>query len=339
MTTSDHPPQCGEEELRDVFTRADTSVGTGTGTEELLGRIVTAALRRRRRSSALTVAGAAASSIAVVAALVVGPTLLRSDREVAGPASGTSSTLTDATGTSTDAATTAPIEATATVSTTVSAPATSFSDASTPPDTEAPIGPAGTTPTAPSSRMGGTDPYAGLLQLFPEPSSLGTGLTWELEPTKAGSGAAPVLGLQICDSSAVTSALGTTGFAAAEQQAAAAIGSARARDGSSTVDISVVVWPPKHGPDAFDQLTANTGMCVWHTSPTVKPWSGRTGLLVTGTTAAPGTGRTAAAVQLVGDVTVGVTVIDIDLDTALSRAQTACDAIAEKVRASGIGQG
>ena len=336
MTTSDQPPQRGEEELRDVFSRAGTSVGTGTGTEELLGRIVTAALRRRRRSSALTVAGAAASSIAVVAALVVGPTLLRSDREVAGPASGTSSTLTDATGTSTDAATTAPIEATATVS----APATSFSDASTPPDTEAPIGPAGTTPTAPSSRMGGgTDPYAGLLQLFPEPSSLGTGLTWELEPTKAGSGAAPVLGLQICDSSAVTRALGTTGFAAAEQQAAAAIGSARARDGSPTVDISMVAWPPKHGPDAFDQLTANTGMCVWHTSPTVKPWSGRTGLLVTGTTAAPGTGRTAAAVQLVGDVTVGVTVIDIDLDTALSRAQTACDAIAEKVRASGIGQG
>ena len=64
----------------------------------------------------------------------------------------------------------------------------------------------------------------------------------------------------------------------------------------------------------------------------------RSGLLITSTEVYFDTWHQASAIQLVGDITVSVSVIDGSSGVALERAQVLCDRMADAVRASGFGQ-
>ena len=177
-----------------------------------------------------------------------------------------------------------------------------------------------------------------LVTLIPDASTLGPGMSWGLEPGPSSAGAAPVMGFHYCDAIDVPKQLGAATYAAAEQQVATALASASVDADWPTVDIVLAAWAPGHGPRAMQQIRDNTGMCVWIGSPNPTAWTGRDGLLITTTEVLFNTWHQASAIQLVGDITVSVSVVDTSSAVALERAKVLCDRLAEDVRASGIGQ-
>ncbi len=322
---SDDPQSINEDHLRGLFAAA-TSPAAGDS-PELLDRIVTGATKRRRRSAAVTIVGTTGSTLALVAALVAAPGLLTTGLNLAAPAASSTGSITvpvtqSPTVDSASSATTA-----ASGSTTI-ATSTATRLGTTPPSTV-------TVPPKGTSRN-----YADLLPLFPDPSTLGPGMSWyDQDPGMSAAGAAPVMGFHYCDAIDVPKQIGAATYAAAEKQVTAALGSALTGGAEPSVDIVLAVWAPGHGPAAMQQIRDNTGMCVWIGSPTSTAWAGHDGLLVTSTEVYFNKWHQASAIQLVGDITVGVSVVDGSSGVALQRAQVLCDRMAEAVRASGIGQG
>jgi hypothetical protein len=100
----------------------------------------------------------------------------------------------------------------------------------------------------------------------------------------------------------------------------------------------LAAWTPGHGPTAMQQIRDNTGMCVWIGSPTPTAWAGHDGLLITTDRGLFRQWHQASAIQLVGDITVSVSVVDTSSGVALERAKVLCDRMADAVRASGLGQ-
>ncbi len=321
------PTRHDEEHLRALFASSAAQAPGDSG--QLLDRIVTGAVQRRRRSAVLTVVGTAGSTLAVVAALVAGPGLLSSSRDLALPASsGSGSVSPTATAEPTaDSTITAP---TATIIAT-SAPATRSTATAT--------GPTTPTTTATKPRAEAPRDYAGLVDLFPNPSTLGPGMTWGLDPLLSAAGAAPVMGFHYCDAIDVPKQIGEDTYAAAEKQVTSAIGSVSMGADWPSVDIVLAAWSPGRGATAMQQIRSNTGMCVWLGSPTPTAWAGHDGLLITTDEVLFSKWHQAAAIQLVGDITVGVSVVDTSTGVALERAKVLCDRMAAVVRASGLGQG
>ncbi len=321
---SSDPIRRDEEQVRALF--ASTAAQAPDDSGQLLDRIVTGAVKRRRRSAAMTIVGTTGSTLALIAALVAGPSLLTSSRTLAAPASsGVGSVNLTATQPPTAESTSTPTGG-ATGSIT-SATSTATGLTTKPPAT--------VTTTQPQETKGS---YSGLVTLFPDASTLGPGMTWALEPGSSSAGAAPVMGFHYCDAIDVPKQLGAATYAAAEQQVATALASASAGSDWPSVDIVLAAWAPGHGPAAMQQIRDNTGMCVWIGSPTPTAWTGHNGLLITTTEVLFNKWHQASAIQLVGDVTVSVSVVDASSRVALERAKVLCERMADAVRTSGIGQ-
>ena len=316
-----------EEHLRALFASA-TPPAAGES-PELFDRIITGAAKRRRRSATLTIVGTTGSTLAIVAALIAGPGLLTAGRDLAVPAGSITGpvTLTATQSPTADSASTATTASTATPSPTTSATSTATHVATQPPAT--------VTQPLPKGKALSSD---ALVALIPDASTLGPGMAWGLEPGPSSAGAAPVMGFHYCDAIDVPKQLGAATYAAAEQQVATALASASSDADWPTVDIVLAAWTPGHGPRALQQIRDNTGMCVWIGSPNPTAWPGRDGLLITTKEVLFNAWHQASAIQLVGDITVSVSVVDASSAVALERAKVLCDRLAEDVRASGIGQ-
>ena len=322
---SGDPQRSDEDMLRSLFASANPAPRGES--PELLGRIVTVAARRRRRSAALTIVGTTGSTLAIVAALVAGPGLLTAGRNLAAPAGSSAGpvTLTVTQPPTTGSTSTAAGDPTLA---TTSATSTATDVATQPPATVTQPRPRGTSLSSDA-----------LVTLIPDASTLGPGMSWGLDPGPSRAGAAPVMGFHYCDAIDVPKQLGAARYAAAEKQVASALAGAWTDGGWPSVDIVLAAWAPGHGPAAMQQIRDNTGMCVWIGSPTPTAWTGHNGLLITTTEVLFNQWHQASAIQLVGDITVGVSVIDGSSGVALERAQVLCDRIAQDVRASGLGQG
>lgn len=300
------PQRSDEDRLRSLFAAADPAPSGES--PQLLDRIVSGAARRRRRSTALTIVGTTGSTLAIVAALVAGPGLLTAGRNLAVPAGSSAGTI----------------------ALTVTQPPTA---ASTPTATTKP--PATVTAARPKQTLLSSDD---LVTLIPDASTLGPGMSWGLDPGPSSAGAAPVMGFHYCDAIDVPKQIGPSTYAAAERQVATALAGALTNGNWPGVDIVLAAWTPGHGPAAMQQIRDNNGMCVWIGSPTSTAWAGHDGLLITSTEVYFDTWHQASAIQLVGDITVSVSVIDGSSGVALERAQVLCDRMADAVRASGFGQ-
>lgn len=318
------PQRSDEDRLRSLFAAADPAPSGES--PQLLDRIVSGAARRRRRSTALTIVGTTGSTLAIVAALVAGPGLLTAGRNLAVPAGSSAGTIALTVTQPPTVASTPTATGDRTVSTT-SATSTATGLVTKPPAT--------VTAARPKQTLLSSDD---LVTLIPDASTLGPGMSWGLEPGPSSAGAAPVMGFHYCDAIDVPKQIGPSTYAAAERQVATALAGALTNGNWPGVDIVLAAWTPGHGPAAMQQIRDNNGMCVWIGSPTSTAWAGHDGLLITSTEVYFDTWHQASAIQLVGDITVSVSVIDGSSGVALERAQVLCDRMADAVRASGFGQ-
>ncbi len=110
--------------------------------------------------------------------------------------------------------------------------------------------------------------------------------------------------------------------------------------GRPSVDLVVAAWTPAQASAAITQITDGTGGCTMvQPKPAITAWPGHDGLLLRAATATADGWHQDAALARVGELTIGVTVTDIDSDYALSQAMTICDKMIDKARTAGIGKG
>lgn len=317
-----HPQRQDEEHLRILFASAGEP-GMGNATD-LLGRIVTAAAQQRRRSAARSIVGVAGSTVAVVVALIAAPALMSNIRQVSTPAGSGHLAQTSPTALATTTGPTGLL--------------TILPTPFVPDPTNVDAGPTMSSPSA-TATVPPADPYAALVALIPDLPSLGSGLTWSVEPSRSSVGPPPVLAFQACDENDGAKQIGPTLYARAERPVTTAFASAWSSGEWPSVDVGLTAWTPGQGSTALQQIRDNTGRCIWIGSSTKTSWSGHDGLLVTSNEVLSGTWHQAATIQLVGDITVNVTVTDRSTDAALERTQALGEQLAAAVRASGIGQG